>query len=85
MYWSARSGLPPTKLQITFATWRFFSSTASPWPWLPQLLLMMVRFFTPLAAIASMHASAFPHRPKPPDMIDIPSRSSPDSASATLA
>ena len=28
------------------------SSTASPLPWLPQLLLMMVRFLTPLRAIA---------------------------------
>ena len=62
------------KLQMTLRTWRFFSSTARPWPWLPQLLLMMVSPLTPRRAIASMQASALPDRPKPPDMIDIPSR-----------
>ncbi len=61
-YCSARSGLPPMKLQITLRTWRFFSSTASPWPWLPQLLLMMVSPLTPRRAIASMQASALPRQ-----------------------
>ena len=56
----------------------------APGPALPQLLLMMVRFLTRLRAIASMHASALPHRPKPPDMIDIPSCSRPDSARLDL-
>ena len=83
-YCSARSGFPPTKLQMTRATWRFCKSTASPCPWLPQLLLMMVRFLTPLAAMASMQASALPQRPKPPDMIVIPSCRSPVRASLTL-
>jgi hypothetical protein len=76
--------LPPTKLQMTRETCRFFSSTASPWPWFPQLLLMIVRFRTRLRAIASMHASALPHRPKPPDMMVIPSRSRPFSADSTF-
>ena len=60
---------------------RCLSSTASPWPWLPQLLLMMVRFLTPLRAMASMQGSALPHRPKPPDMIVMPSRNSPPARS----
>ena len=51
---------------------------------MPQLLLMIVRFLTRLRAIASMHASALPHSPNPPDMIDIPSCSRPESALSTL-
>ena len=84
MYSSARSGLPPTKLQITRETWRVFSSTASPCPALPQLLLMIVRFLTRLRAMASMHASALPHSPNPPDMIDMPSWSRPARALSTF-
>ena len=39
----------------------------------PQLLLITVRFFTPLRWIAAIRFSGFPHRPNPPDMITAPS------------
>src|SRR6185437_11772552 len=44
---------------------------------MPALLETIVRFFTPLSRIASISAVGMPHRPKPPDMIVMPSRSSP--------
>ena len=44
---------------------------------MPALLEMMVRSFTPLSRIASISALGMPHRPKPPDMIVMPSRSTP--------
>ena len=43
---------------------------------------MTVRSFTPDARIASISADGMPHRPKPPDMMVMPSRSSPASAAA---
>ena len=47
---------------------------------MPALLEMMVRSFTPLSRIASISAAGMPHSPKPPDMIDMPSRSRPAKA-----
>jgi hypothetical protein len=52
-------------------------------PSTPALLEITVRFLTPESRIASDSTSAMPHRPKPPDMIIMPSLRMP--ASADLA
>src|SRR6516225_3339950 len=49
-------------------------------PSTPALLETTVRFFTPESRIASDRVSAMPQRPKPPDMIIMPSLRIPSSA-----
>src|ERR1700747_2009021 len=49
-------------------------------PSTPALLETTVRFFTPESRIASDRVSAIPQRPKPPDMIIMPSLRRPSSA-----
>jgi hypothetical protein len=61
-------------------TWRLSSSIHRPKPSAPALFEMMVRFFTPAARTSGIRLSGLPESPKPPDMIVIPSRSSPPSA-----
>ena len=51
---------------------------------IPALLLAKVRFFTPLAWIASSRRSGMPHRPNPPAAISISSWSRPSSAAAAV-
>src|SRR5512142_1049730 len=49
------------------------SSLPSPKSSTPALLLMVVRFFTPLRMSASIRFSGMPHSPNPPTMIVAPS------------
>ena len=49
---------------------------------MPALLEMTVSPVTPLSRIAAIRAEGMPHRPKPPDMIVMPSFSTPASAAA---
>src|SRR6185312_243123 len=49
----------------------------SPASSMPALLEMIVSSFTPLSRIASISADGMPHRPNPPDMIVMPSLSTP--------
>jgi hypothetical protein len=44
---------------------------------MPALLDTTVRSFTPLSRTASISTAGMPHRPKPPDMMVMPSRSRP--------
>src|SRR3712207_3843630 len=69
------------KLQITRATCRCCSSTASPWPWLPQLLLMMVRALTRRRPTPAVEGSASPNSASPP-AVSVMRWRSPASASA---
>src|SRR5262245_45260038 len=50
----------------------------------PALLLSTVRCFTPSSRVARIRFSGMPHRPKPPIMIEAPSRT-PALASASAA
>src|SRR5450755_1545815 len=47
-----------------------------PRPSTPALLLMVVRFLTPLRTSARIRFSGFPHRPKPPTIMVAPSNTS---------
>ncbi|CLA33019.1 Uncharacterised protein [Mycobacterium tuberculosis] len=49
-------------------------------PSTPALFDTTVRFLTPLSRKASDRTSAMPQRPKPPDMIIMPSFTTPSSA-----
>ncbi len=49
-------------------------------PSTPALLEITVKPLTPDSRIASDRVSAMPHRPKPPDMIIMPSLRTPSSA-----
>src|SRR6266498_1596106 len=51
-------------------------------PSTPTLLLMVVRFFTPLRTRARSRFSGTPHKPKPPTMIVAPSGMSRTASSA---
>ena len=51
---------------------------------MPALLETTVRSLTPESRIASISASGMPQRPKPPDMIVMPSRSTPARAASAL-
>ena len=60
---------------------RVTSSSPSPASSTPALLDTTVRSFTPDSRIASISTDGMPHSPKPPDMMVIPSRSTPANAS----
>src|SRR5215468_6423921 len=47
-----------------------------PQPSTPTLLLMVVRFFTPLRTRARIRFSGMPHRPNPPTIMVAPSKTS---------
>ena len=50
------------------------SSSPMPRPSTPTLLLMVVRFFTPLRTRARIRFSGIPHSPNPPTMMVAPSK-----------
>ena len=50
----------------------------------PNTVQVMRQNASPEARIASMSASGMPHRPKPPDMMTMPSRSRPANAASAL-
>jgi hypothetical protein len=52
---------------------------------MPALLDTTVRSFTPLSLIASIRLAGMPHRPKPPAMMVMPSRSTPLNAAVASA
>ncbi len=51
---------------------------------MPALFETTVRLPTPASRIASISAAAMPQSPKPPDMIIMPSRSTPARAASAL-
>ena len=63
---------------------RVTSSSPSPASSTPALFETTVRSFTPDSRMASISTEGMPHRPNPPDMIVMPSRSTPASASAAF-
>src|ERR1700674_3757918 len=56
--------------------WPFARSSPTPKPSTPALLLMVVRFLTPLWTRARIRFSGFPHKPNPPTMMVAPSNTS---------
>jgi hypothetical protein len=64
---------------------RLSSSIHSPNPSAPALFEITVSPVTPLARISGIRLSGLPDRPKPPDMIVMPSNSTPSSAAAGLS
>ncbi len=56
--------------------WPLASSSPIPKPSTPTLLLMVVRFLTPLRARARIRFSGIPHKPNPPTIIVAPSNTS---------
>ena len=60
----------------------FASSSPMPNPSTPTLLLMVVRFFTPLRPRARIRFSGMPHSPNPPTMMVAPSKMSRMASSA---
>ncbi len=64
---------------------RVTSSRPSPASSIPALLEMTVRSFTPDSRIASISTEGMPHRPKPPDMMVMPSCSRPARASFAVS
>src|SRR3546814_20599247 len=62
----------------------FARSRQSPNPVAPQLFEITVKPLTPWRATASIKVSGLPTRPKPPDMIVMPSLKSPDKACSAL-
>src|ERR1019366_3584741 len=56
--------------------WPFDRSSPTPAPSTPALLLMVVRFLTPLSARARIRFSGIPHKPNPPTMMVAPSNTS---------
>ena len=76
----AKVAFSPTYELIILRTCRVSSSTPNPTSSMPALFEMMVSPFTPLSRMASINSAGMPHRPKPPDIIVMSSRSSPASA-----
>jgi hypothetical protein len=74
----------PTYDEIIFRICPFASSIQRPNPSAPQLLEMTVSSFIPASRIAGMRLSGLPERPNPPDMIVMPSNSTPSSAALGL-
>src|SRR5579862_7313255 len=62
--------------------WPAERSNPMPKPSTPALLLIVVRFFTPLRTRARIRFSGMPHRPKPPTMMLAPSGISRTASSA---
>ncbi|MNW09292.1 hypothetical protein D3C71_2062540 [compost metagenome] len=60
--------------------WRLSSSIHRPKPSAPALFEITVRSFVPAARISGIRLSGLPDRPKPPDMMVMPSNSTPSSA-----
>ena len=65
--------------------WPLSSSTHRPKLSAPQLLEITVKPFTPASRMAGIRFSGLPDRPKPPDMIVMPSNSTPFSAAPASA
>src|ERR1700690_3211154 len=57
-------------------SWPFARSRPTPKPSPPALLLIVVRFLTPLWTRARIRFSGIPHRPNPPTMMVAPSNTS---------
>src|SRR3546814_5457050 len=62
--------------------WPLLRSVQRPKPSAPQLFEMIVRSLTPLASRPAIRCSGLPERPKPPDMIVMPSKRTPASAAS---
>src|SRR3546814_13090445 len=80
--WS--SDVCSSDLLTIFRICPFARSRQSPNPVAPQLFEITVKPITPWRATASIKVSGLPTRPKPPDMIVMPSLNSPDKACSAL-
>src|SRR4051812_14294985 len=83
--WRSNSLFSPTYDDTILRIWRVSSSSPRPNPSTPALFEITVRSRAPLSRSARIRFSGMPHRPKPPDITDMPSRVSPASADVASA